>query len=248
MSILTDKLRRTVALAGLPLSVQRVIRKVRRERLTYLSTGKLISLAWLCRSLDRRHIEGVIVETGCALGGSALVVAAAKSPARPLAIYDVFAMIPPPSDNDGADVAKRYDLIRSGRSPGIGGDTYYGYQSNLYEKVRDTFERAGYPPVEHHVSLVKGMIEDTLHVEGPVALAHIDLDWYEPVLTSLERIVPHLSAGGVIVLDDYLDWSGCRKATDQYFDSRRDAFTFDLSSGAMVIRKSGPGDVAGSEA
>ena len=53
-------------------------------------------------------------------------------------------------------------------------------------------------------------------IDAPVAFAHIDVDWYEPVKVSLERIFPYLSAGGCIVLDDYHDWGGCKKATDEF--------------------------------
>jgi asparagine synthase (glutamine-hydrolysing) len=53
-------------------------------------------------------------------------------------------------------------------------------------------------------------------IEQPVAFAHIDVDWYEPVLTSLKRIFPHLVVGGSIILDDYHDWGGCRKATENF--------------------------------
>ncbi|MEY4519181.1 MAG: hypothetical protein RLZZ499_1780 [Cyanobacteriota bacterium] len=53
-------------------------------------------------------------------------------------------------------------------------------------------------------------------VEQPVAFAHIDVDCYKPVLTSLKRIFPNLVVGGSITLDDYHDWGGCRKATDEF--------------------------------
>ena len=33
----------------------------------------------------------------------------------------------------------------------------------------------------------------------PVALAHLDCDWYASVLTCLENIVPRLAPGGVLV-------------------------------------------------
>ena len=82
-----------------------------------------------------------------------------------------------------------------------------------------------------------GEVEDTLVVDAPIALAHVDVDWYDPVMTCLERIAPHLSVGGIIVLDDYFDWSGCRKATDDFLKNTPFRFTKDTSAGSMALIK-----------
>jgi O-methyltransferase len=87
------------------------------------------------------------------------------------------------------------------------------------------------------VHLIKGLVQDTLQVDQPVFLAHIDVDWYDPVLACLERIVPRLSDDGFLVLDDYNDWSGCRRAVDDYFKGIKDNYVFDLSAGNLVIAK-----------
>jgi hypothetical protein len=68
---------------------------------------------------------------------------------------------------------------------------------------------------------VQGRFEDTLVVDRPVAVAHVDGDWYQSTMTCLERIVPRLSMGGRMVVDDYAAWSGCRRAVDEYFTQDR---------------------------
>ena len=60
---------------------------------------------------------------------------AAKRKDRKLTIYDVFGVIPAPSERDEQDVHDRYDVIRRGKSEGIRGDLYYGYVENLLERV-----------------------------------------------------------------------------------------------------------------
>ena len=100
-----------------------------------------------------------------------------------------------------------------------------------------SFARLGFPIERNAVELVQGLVQDTLKPNGPVCLAHVDVDWYEPVLTCLERILPLLTPRGAIVLDDYADWSGCRRAVDEYFDRNgRDRFDFDTSAGHLVVR------------
>ncbi len=232
------RLREFVRKWTLPREVRKTIRAVKKDRLTYLSRSRLRRLASLCRSHERGRVPGGVIEAGCALGGSSIVMASAKRKDRKLFVYDVFDVIPPPSAEDGADVQERYEAIRSGQAEGIEGDRYYGYVGNLYEQVIASFTRLGYPPEEHNVTLVKGLLQDTLRVCEAVSLAHIDVDWYEPVRTCLERIEPRLSVGGALVLDDYDDWSGCRRAVDAYFRDKDSArYAFDTSSGSLVITK-----------
>jgi hypothetical protein len=197
-------------------------RRVQEERLTFLPRVALMDLWNLTRELQASNVEGAILEAGCALGGSALMLAAAKEPSRPLHIFDVFGMIPAPSEKDGEDVHQRYAIIASGNAKGFRGDTYYGYQGELRDKVEATFVRFGYPLGENNIVLVQGLFQDTIRPEGPVALGHIDGDWYESVKVCLERMWPALSPGGVLVIDDYDGWSGCRKAVNEWVTGRED--------------------------
>lgn len=221
-----------------PRQVQKTIRRVRDRNLTYLSKAKLNTIVECGLSIEKREVPGIMIEAGCALGGSAITLASIKKKERELFVYDVFDTIPQPSEKDGDDVHGRYEIIRSGQSEGINGDTYYGYVDNLYDRVLTSFVDLGYPLEEHRISLVKGLLQDTLEVKEPVSLAHIDVDWYEPVMTCLRRIEPNLSVGGVIIIDDYSDWSGCRQATDEYFETKESSlYEFDGASGSLVVRK-----------
>jgi hypothetical protein len=144
-------------------------------------------------------------------------------------------MIPPPSAEDGEDVHRRYATIVSGESKGIGGQRYYGYRDDLLAEVTESFERHGYPVREHNVELIQGLFEETIRLTEPVALAHLDGDWYESTMTCLNRIAPLLSSGGRIVVDDYDTWSGCRKAVDEYFGAR-DGYRFERHARLHIVR------------
>jgi Macrocin-O-methyltransferase (TylF) len=186
--------------------------------------------------VERAQMPGLIVEAGTARGGSAIVMAAAKAPGRPMKVYDVFGMIPPPGEEDGPDVHERYAKITAGEAQGVGGDTYYGYRDDLYAEVTDSFTRLGVPAAEHNVELVQGLFEDTIDLDEPVAFAHLDGDWYESTMTCLTRIAPLLVPGGRIVLDDYYMWSGCRRAVDEYFGGR-DGFRQEQRARLHVVRE-----------
>lgn len=219
----------------LPGPVEQVISQVRAEKLTYLNRWNLRDLAALVSDLDRRGVPGLVVEAGTARGGSAIVMAAAKAAERPMKVYDVFGMIPPPSERDGEDVHRRYAKIVSGGAKGLGGETYYGYRTDLLDEVTESFERLGVPTSARNVELVPGLFEDTIDLDQPVAFAHLDGDWYESTMTCLERIAPLVSPGGRIVLDDYYAWSGCRRAVDEYFSGRTD-FQLELRARAHAVR------------
>lgn len=122
----------------------------------------------------------------------------------------------------------RYQEIVAGKSEGIGGDQYYGYMDDLKNRVEQSFKDFGLEVKDNNVTLVKGLYEDTLSKKdkSPVAFAHIDCDWYDSVMVCLERITPRLSTGGVMIIDDYDAWSGCKKAVDDYFEDKKDKFVF----------------------
>jgi hypothetical protein len=219
----------------LPPEVEETISRARDEHLTYLKRDHLRDLAAIVLEIEDRRLPGLLVEAGTARGGSAIVMAAAKSAERPLKVYDVFGMIPPPTERDGPDVHQRYEAIVGGEAKGVGGETYYGYRDDLYGEVADSFARLGVPTDEHNVELIQGLFEDTIDIDEPVAFAHLDGDWYESTMTCLTRIAPLVVPGGRIVLDDYYAWSGCRTAVDEYF-SGRDDFRLERRAKLHVIR------------
>jgi hypothetical protein len=145
-------------------------------------------------------------------------------------------MIPEPSEKDGADVLDRYKVIKQGGAKGIGDREYYGYESDLMAKVQDNFSKHGYPVGKNNVMLVKGLFADTITGSEPVALAHLDGDWYSSVMVCLERIAPRLVVGGTLVIDDYEAWSGCRKAVDEYFADKKKDFAFVKKARLNIVR------------
>ncbi len=190
-------------------------RRLRKAKLTYLSGAKFRSLAGEVSRVRREKIAGDFCELGVALGGSAIYIASQLEPGRRFEGFDVFGMIPPPSERDGADTHDRYNVIAEGNSVGIDGDPYYGYVENLYDEVVRNFSRFGLTVDGERIALFRGLFEDTLPLRsGPVAFAHVDCDWYDAVAYGLAMLAPRLSPGGVIVVDDYNDYQGCREAVD----------------------------------
>jgi asparagine synthase (glutamine-hydrolysing) len=227
--------RRTVRRTATP----SLIRSVKTERLTYLSHEKLQRL-WDCLlEMEKNAVPGELLEFGVALGGSGVAIAQyARAGHRRFHGFDVFGMIPAPdSEKDDAKSRERYRVIAAGESRGLGGEQYYGYRRELFSEVCATFARYGRPVDGETVTLHKGLFEDTWaqYPRTPVALAHIDCDWYAPVKFCLDSIAPLLGTGSVVVLDDYNDYGGCRVATDEFL-TRCEA-SFRVLSGPNLILK-----------
>jgi asparagine synthase (glutamine-hydrolysing) len=207
-----------------------VARAVLDDRLTYLSFEKLrridVALA------QTRELSGDVVEFGVALGGSGIILASELPAGSRFLGFDVFAMIPPPtSEKDDEKSKARYETIRSGQSSGIGNDQYYGYRDDLLTDVQASFARHGVPVDGRRIQLVRGLFEDSWPASAPerIALVHIDCDWYDPVRYCLAAAADRLAPGGIMVIDDYNDYGGCRTAVDEFIAARAD---FRLEPGA----------------
>lgn len=213
-------------------------REVRNSGLTYLSPAKLRSLEAALARVQATNVTGDFLELGVALGGSAVLIASQCPPGHAFHGYDVFGMIPPPGEQDDERSHSRYQEIRSGRSKGLGRGTYYGYLENLYDHVCRLFGQFEMPVDGARINLHKGLFQDTLDRSDPVpvAFAHIDCDWYEPVRYCLDALRGRLATGAIVVLDDYRDYGGCRKAVDAYLAEDRRMRVLKLDPHAVLER------------
>ena len=80
------------------------------------------------------------------------------------------------------------------------------------------FQEIRYP--EKKVHFHQGWFEETLPKDAPgigkIALLRLDGDWYSSTKVCLDHLYSHVSKFGVVVIDDYGHWEGCRKAVDEF--------------------------------
>jgi predicted O-methyltransferase YrrM len=203
------------------------------RRLSFLEKQALFELAVAAQAC--RHLQGHAVECGTALGGSAIAILAGLGSGKHLALHDVFGLIPPPSDKDTEAERQRYEVISSGAASGFGADPYYGYEPDLPAKISGNIASVLGEPALLQVAFHKGLFSETLNSGEPLCFVHLDGDWYDSTMSAVERTWPRLVQGGVMVVDDYYAWEGCRKAINDYF---RDRTGFSRSRQARLhIRK-----------
>src|SRR5208282_6239907 len=85
--------------------------------------------------------------------------------------------------------------------------------------VADNLRRTGYGM--SRFAFVAGDVLRTIPNQAPesIALLRLDTDWYESTRHELEHLFPRLSPGGILIIDDYGDWQGARKAVDEFIAS-----------------------------
>lgn len=196
---------------------------------SHAMTGPL-RLSNLYRRVQRiieDRIPGHIVECGCGRGGSAALLAIALRDAqcppadRKVWLYDTFEGLPEPTMADpDYEEAKQWTGTCRGELDSI---------SELMTSL-GLADRAIY---------VKGLYQDTLPnaMCFPIALLHIDCDWYESTKTCLNELYAEVSPGGIIQIDDYLTWRGCRKAVDEFLALHTGVRIRSAGSPAIWFRK-----------
>jgi hypothetical protein len=185
-----------------------------------LSYERLVSLYDQVAYLERYGIQGALVECGVWRGGASAMMAFANlktgAERRHLHLFDSFEGMPEPSvEHDGAWVLKLAGKTGDGslRSTGVN----VADPSSVHQLIVST---VGYPPEFVHIH--KGWFQETLPAFrkeiGSIALLRIDGDWYDSTRVAFQNLYDNVVSGGVVVIDDYGHYEGCRKATDEFLD------------------------------
>jgi hypothetical protein len=182
------------------------------------------------------RIEGDIVECGVWRGGSMLATAktliSLGDTRRHLRLYDTFEGMTAPTEFDishkGVKASDKFEKRKLG-------DDSSDWCYATIEEVTGIMASSGYPAA--HTHLIKGKVEDTLPAQAPekISLLRLDTDWYESTLHELDTLYPRLSVGGVLIIDDYGDWVGARKAVDEYFAKHNIRFLLGRSDDSARI-------------
>jgi hypothetical protein len=193
-------------------------------------------LAALCAATEyvtSRCIQGAIVECGVWKGGSMMAVALTLnrlSHERDIYLYDTYGGMSRPSELDRDWTGKRVldDWPYESEISGVGAVSV--------DEVRANLNSTGYP--EHRLHFVPGLVETTIPDRAPseIAILRLDTDWYESTKHELEHLFPRLVPGGILMIDDYGEFQGCKAAVDEYF-AREPALLTRIDSAARLVVK-----------
>jgi len=197
--------------------VIQIIKKVSPYTMT--SVFRLNALIQAVDYVVKNQIPGAFVECGVWKGGSTMAalhrLVELEELNRSIYLFDTFQGMSEPTENDvtfaGGAAKTKFEKLKW--NDGAGSDWDY----SSIEEVKQNIETTGYPKDAFH--FIKGKVEETIPEGAPeeIALLRLDTDWYESTKHELEHLYPRLKSGGVLIIDDYGHWQGCRRAVDEYF-------------------------------
>lgn len=174
------------------------------------------------RYIEAEAVPGDIVECGVWRGGNLALAGAMRERLkfdRSIWAYDTFAGMTAPTEHDAKpaaalDVAAKFEAMNRG-------DRNDWCFAALAEVRRNFAAAAGTNP---DLRTIAGPVQDTLrepaNLPQEIAILRLDTDFYDSTKIELEVLYPRLSPGGVLIIDDYGEWAGARKAVDEFFGER----------------------------
>lgn len=189
---------------------------------TMTSNARIHAIERAVDHVVRANVAGDFVECGVWRGGSAMAAATllkdAGETSRRLWLYDTYAGMPKPRDEDvsweGVPAIGRWS-----RESADGRDDGSNWLQVDIEDVRRNLESTGFPA--DNITLIKGLVQDTVpkNTVEKIAILRLDTDFYESTKVELEWFWPKLTQGGFLIIDDYGRWLGQRQAVDEFFAS-----------------------------
>ena len=165
--------------------------------------------------INKNKLVGDIVECGIWRGGNLFLSKKIQdnyyhSIKREFYGFDTFEGMPEPSAYDGLKINKIYQGFKKKNEPWI---------KVSLEEVKN-FTKKLFLNLDGF-NFIKGKVEDTLkdknNLPEKITILRLDTDLYESTKIELEILYPLLVERGVLIIDDYGDFEGCRKAVDEYF-------------------------------
>ncbi|MEG3857646.1 class I SAM-dependent methyltransferase [Microcoleus sp. herbarium12] len=187
---------------------------------TLLSESRLFSLYCLAKQICVEDLPGNFVECGTCKGGSAALIAFvikhySRRP-RVLYAFDTFEGMPAPTEID------KHQGIPANLT-NFGEGTLKAAISENLDKICQLLQ------VTDIVVPVKGLFAETLpqykSAIGSIAFLHADGDWYESTMDIFNTLYDSVIANGLIQVDDYGHWEGCKQAVHDFEKMKGESFS-----------------------
>jgi len=189
---------------------------------TMTTPERIASLCNAVNYLVKNNIEGDFVECGVWRGGSTMAaidtLQKAGDKSREIYLFDTYEGMSEPTEHDKVITGTAaIELLNSSNRE----DATSVWCYSALDEVQKNVGSLKYP--SNQVHYIKGKVEDTIPQTLPkkIALLRLDTDWYESTAHELKYLYPLLVPGGVIIIDDYGNWEGARKAVDEYIAAEK---------------------------
>ena len=194
-----------------------------------VSKERFASLYQSINYIYKNNIKGDFVECGVFMGGSAMMISFAmkdfekiNTSVKNIWLYDTFEGMANPTVHDENILNQKATIELKNKKKKENSKDIWAYSSIDY--VKQNIKKTYIDP--ERVKYIKGLVEETLIENKPkkISLLRLDTDFYESTKKELEELYPLLEKGGIIIIDDYGHWKGCKKAVDEYFKNKKNIF------------------------
>jgi hypothetical protein len=203
---------------------------------TLTSIERRFALIKAVEHVIKNNIQGDFVECGVWRGGSAMLIALTLIRLgvfnRKIWLYDTFEGMPAPTGFDKSGHGVDAKIIFNKEVKNYGAWCY----SSLKE-VQNNLSKTQYS--YDNFQFVVGKVEETIPSQMPnqICLLRLDTDWYESTKHELKHLFPLLQKSGILIIDDYGDWQGARKAVDEFCEANASVFLNKIDhTGRLVIK------------
>ena len=196
-------------------------REIVERAIPHTMTGvpRLRALIDAVRHCEREAVPGAFAECGVWRGGSVLAMILTLQQAgkddRDIYLFDTFEGMTEPTEHDTSRFhPPALELWKE--SNGRPWPELFDPKTFNEAEVSRLLAATGYPA--DRLNFVRGAVEETLPAAAPemLALLRLDTDWYRSTRHELVHLYPRLAPGGVLIIDDYGHFDGCRQAVDEY--------------------------------
>jgi len=213
-----------------------LIKKIRKFTLT--NEQRIWLLIQAFKTIYNNKIEGEIVECGVWKGGNLIILGELCKKYnlnKEIIAYDTFEGMTQPTEED-VNFYNKSALKNMNKYQNNKDDIHSFWAINSLENTKENITNN---TTYKKFKFIKGDVVKTLDIKEnlpkKISLLRLDTDFFESTKKELEVLYPLLENGGVLIIDDYGDWKGCRKAVDEYFKNKRvDFFMNDFSCRFMI--------------
>lgn len=175
-----------------------------------ISVERFLNNIMSVQHVEAHKIPGDIVEIGVYKGGSILSMMLAyeklSGTGRNFHLYDTFEGMTPPTADDvdlnGEDSQKLMDE-----------NPFFKCVGHLSEVKANIQKHTAIQPQYH----VGDILKNAFYPEQ-IAVLRLDTDWYESTKFELDHFYDKVAHGGIVIVDDYGHWKGCKKAVDEFLE------------------------------
>lgn len=200
---------------------------------TMLSKRRLVTLYHQAVYCEKHDVPGAYVECGVWKGGAVGLMALANlrrgRQRRHIHLFDAFQEICEPDESvDGQKAIQEVQMWAKGgmvgeRKPLVGFYDSFGGPGTLDENRQLLEDVIGYD--RHFLHYHRGWFQDTLPVDaatiGNIAILRLDGDWYASTKICLEYLFEKVVRGGIVIVDDYGTYEGCKLAVDEFMEKEK---------------------------